>query len=90
MQPPKHFLKGHERQVLIVGLSYPLRPYLALHQPGSPDLHRVLGDPPGDGGPLLQDPVPRPGPPWNLRAPGRLLEAYRNQESNIIPAMMLF
>lgn len=43
---------------------------MAVHQPRGADLYRVLGDPQGDGGPLLQDPEPGPGRPGNLRAAG--------------------
>lgn len=43
---------------------------MAVHQPGDPDLHRVFGDPQGDGGPRLQDPVSEPGQSWHLRLTG--------------------
>lgn len=47
------------------------RPDVAVHQPGHPHLHRVLGDPQGAGSPLLQDPVSHTGCPQYLRALGK-------------------
>lgn len=52
-----------------------LRPDVAVHQPGHPHLHRVLGDPQGAWSPLLQDPVPHPGRTQHLRALGKSLMA---------------
>ncbi|CAF89518.1 unnamed protein product, partial [Tetraodon nigroviridis] len=49
----------------------PASPHLALHQPGRAHLHRVFGDPQGDGGPLLPDPEPGPGRAGIVRAAGR-------------------
>lgn len=48
----------------------PIRSHLAVHQPRGSDLYRMLGDPQGDGGALLQDPESGPGCPRNLRAAG--------------------
>ena len=44
---------------------------MALDQPGHPDLYRVFGDPQGDGGPRLQDPVSESGQSGDLRPAGR-------------------
>lgn len=49
------------------------RSNVALHQPGHPDLHRVLGNPPWAGGPLLQDAVLDLRCIRNVRASGNLI-----------------
>lgn len=46
------------------------RSWLALNQPGYPNLHWVLRDPQGDGGPRLQDPVLKSGQFGYLRPAG--------------------
>ena len=43
---------------------------MAVHQPGDPDLHRVLRHPPRDGGPHLPHPVHGAGQAGNLGALG--------------------
>lgn len=58
-------VKGVGFEACAKGVS-PVSPHLAVHQPGRAHLHRVLRDPQGDGGPLLQDPEPGPGRPGNV------------------------
>lgn len=53
-----------------------LRPDVALHQPGHPHLHRMLGDPQGAGRPLFQDPVAHSGCTQHLRALGKLPASF--------------
>ena len=47
------------------------RPHLAVHQLRSDHLHRVLRDPPRDGRPHLQDPVPHAGQHRHVPAASR-------------------
>lgn len=47
---------------------------LDLHQPGHPDMHRVLWDPQGDGSPRVQDSEFGPGQTGNIGAAGRVGE----------------
>lgn len=47
------------------------RSWMALDQPGHPDLYWVFRDPQGDGGPRLQDPVSESGQSGDLRPAGR-------------------
>ena len=46
------------------------RTWMALDQPGYPDVYRVFRDPQGDGGPRLQDPVSESGQSGDLRPAG--------------------
>jgi len=55
---------------LLTSLCPYLRSNVAVHQFGHPDLHRVLWHPQRAGCPLLQDPVPHPGPTEHLGASG--------------------
>lgn len=56
---------------LIVNLNSLCRTWMALDQPGYPDVYRVFRDPQGDGGPCLQDPVSESGQSGDLRPAGR-------------------
>lgn len=54
---------------------------MAVHQPGDPDLHRVLRHPPGDGGPHLPHPVHGAGQAGDFGTLGEAAErAIRRQE----------
>lgn len=79
------FAQGDCVTVIFISLSFPScvvlpcsndslfpRPDVAVHQPGHPHLHWMLGDPQGAGGPLLQDPVPHSGCTQHLRALGKV------------------
>lgn len=59
--------------MLSPGIAPPCRPYVALHQPGHPDVYRVLRHPSGAGRALFPHPVPHPGCPQHLRAAGKCL-----------------
>lgn len=57
------------------------RSQMAVHQPGDPDLHRVLRHPPGDGGPHLPHPVHGAGQAGDFGTLGEAAErAIRRQE----------
>lgn len=57
----------------ICPLSFSLRPHVALHQPGHPDVYRMFRDPPGAGRSLLQNPVTNTRCSQHLRALGSCL-----------------
>lgn len=56
-----------------VTIFFPLRPNVAVHQPGNSHLHWMFRDPQGAGSPLLQDPVSDSGCTQHLRALGKSL-----------------